>query len=113
MIINDKGVYLNYWFKDPKGVWFLVGTSHQGGLFDCIDTFKNQDTGEYITASRRQIYNLEKKGLISWLPEQKPLNNKPQQSAQKKNKQVPSIQKNFLILKIKKCSNFEQLFVLI
>lgn len=80
MIIDDKGVYINYSFKGKKGVWFLVGTSGQGGLFDCIDTFKNQDTGEYLTASRKQIYLLEKKGLITCLEDNDLLPNKLQQS---------------------------------
>lgn len=56
-------------FETDSGIWEVVGTESTGkGLNNCIDEIKNIKTGERITRTRLQLFNLQEQGKI------KPLN---------------------------------------
>lgn len=64
-ILNDDYSYQNATFKGENGIWRCVGTKSNGRYVkDCIDTFKNDKTGEFLECKRETILNLEIEGKI-------------------------------------------------
>lgn len=64
-VILSTGEYLTNAFIGPNGKWFHVGIdSSRRSVMDCMDTFKNLDTGVFKEIRRADVFSSAEKGII-------------------------------------------------
>lgn len=64
-ILKPNGEYLTDAFAGPTGRWKLVGIESVGReVMSCLDTYKNERTGEYTTKTRLTIFHQAESGII-------------------------------------------------
>lgn len=64
-LLNPDYSYNTLYFEGSAGLWKLIGSKGEGKAKDCIDTFRNQSTGEYRDMVRWRVANMEKQNKIT------------------------------------------------
>lgn len=68
-LLNPNHSYNSNYFTGSNGTWKLIGINSEGvrKAKDCVDLFKNVETGEYIEVVRWKVKLMEEEGKIKMI----------------------------------------------